>query len=119
MYLEKKSAPGRLSRPRDPSRSTRAVILRPGMSWGSRIADLEVDSCKIEGPRVPGRASTFFCLFGGFWVIFLASSPGFFVTFWWLFTGFCVNFDFLQAFDLLLGDFLASSPFFFVTFGGF
>ena len=27
MYLEKKSAPGRLSRPRDPSRSTRAAIL--------------------------------------------------------------------------------------------
>ena len=29
MYLEKKSAPGRLSRPQDPSRSTRAAILAP------------------------------------------------------------------------------------------
>ena len=66
----KKGAPGRLSRARDLSRSTRAAILRPGMSWGSQTADLEVDSCKIEGPRVPGRASTFFGLFGGFWVIF-------------------------------------------------
>ena len=60
--LEKKGAPGRLSRARDLSRSTRAVILRPGMSRGSRIADLEAHSCKIEGRRVPGRASTFFGL---------------------------------------------------------
>ena len=63
--LEKKSAPGRLSRARDPSRSIRAAILRRGMFWGSQTADLEVDWCKIEGPRVPGPASTFFGLQGG------------------------------------------------------
>ena len=39
MYLEKRGAPGRLSRPRDPSRSTRAVILRRGMFRGSQTAD--------------------------------------------------------------------------------
>ena len=65
MYLKKKGAPGSLSRPRDPSRSTRAVIPDPGVCRGSRIADLEGDSCKIEGRRVPGRASTFFGLQGG------------------------------------------------------
>ena len=43
MYPQKKSAPGGLSRPQDPSRWLRATISSPGRCRGARDADLEAD----------------------------------------------------------------------------
>jgi len=64
MYPWKKKCSRKALQAPGPSRSTRAAIPRPGVCQGARVADLEADSCKIEGPLVPGRASNFFGLQG-------------------------------------------------------